>query len=172
MPTAFISLGSNLGDRVVYLKEALLRLEREPVSLRAVSPLYETAPVGGPPQGFFLNACASFNTALPPATLLRRMQVIETALGRKRLERWGPRIIDLDLLTYGNVIMRTPALELPHPRLAERDFVLQPLSVIAPDLEIPGTGKNVSRLLEERPPAVDVQLYRASWYPLPAAHRQ
>lgn len=165
MATACIGLGSNMADREAYLIKALFALEREPVTLRAVSPLYETAPVGGPPQDHFLNACASFETALPPTALLRRLQTVETSLGRKRLERWGPRTIDLDLLLYGEVLMRTPVLELPHPRLSERDFVLQPLSVIAPHLKIPGTGKSVLRLLLERPPAAEIRLYRASWYP-------
>ncbi len=163
MPTACISLGSNLGDRVAYLKEALLRLEREPVLLRAVSPLYETAPVGGPTQGPFLNACASFDTDLPPVALLRRMQAIETALGRVRLERWGPRTADLDLLIYGNVIMRTPALELPHPRLHERDFVLVPLATITPALIIPGLSITVENLLKGRPSPAGVRLYRKNW---------
>ncbi len=164
MATAFISLGSNMGDRIAYLQRALQALEEEPVSLGAVSPLYETAPVGGPPQARFFNACASFDTLLLPAALLRRLQAIETGLGRRRLERWGPRTIDLDLLLYENVIMHTPALELPHPRLAERDFVLQPLSVIAPALRIPGTGESVLRLLMERPPTAGVRLHRACWY--------
>ncbi len=164
MATACIGLGSNLGDRSAYLTGALLALEREPVSLISVSPLYETAPVGGPPQDHFLNACASVDTALPPTALLRRLQAVEAALGRRRLERWGPRTIDLDLLLYDEVLMRTPVLELPHPRLAERDFVLQPLSVIAPHIKVPGTGKSVLQILVERPPAADVRLYRAFWY--------
>ncbi|HOA34887.1 MAG TPA: 2-amino-4-hydroxy-6-hydroxymethyldihydropteridine diphosphokinase [Bacillota bacterium] len=164
MPAAFIGLGSNLGDRMGYLREALTRLEQEPVRLGKVSPLYETEPVGGPLQGPYLNACATFETALSPVSLLRRLQQIETALGRVRRERWGPRTVDLDLLVYGNVIMRTPSLELPHPRLAERDFVLQPLKDIAPELLIPGTGKTVSQLVHERPPAGGVRLYLASWY--------
>jgi len=164
MPAAFIGLGSNLGDRMGYLREALTRLEQEPVRLGKVSPLYETEPVGGPLQGPYLNACATFETVLSPVSLLRRLQQIETALGRVRRERWGPRTVDLDLLVYGNVIMRTPSLELPHPRLAERDFVLQPLKDIAPELLIPGTGKTVSQLVHERPPAGGVRLYLASWY--------
>ena len=164
MRTAWISLGSNLGERAEYLAKALRRLEREPVSLSAVSPLYETAPVGGPPQGFFLNACASFDTVLAPASLLRRLQAVETALGRRRCERWGPRTIDLDLLLYEKVIMHTPALKLPHPRLAERIFVLRPLADIAPNLEVPGTGKTVRALLEACPPGPGVQLCRERWY--------
>ncbi len=164
MSVAFIGLGANLGEREHYLVRALLRLEREALLLSAVSPLYETSPVGGPPQGLFLNSCASFETFLPPALLLRKMQAIETALGRERGERWGPRTIDLDLLLYGSVIMRTPLLELPHPRLTGRDFVLRPLADIAPGLPVPGEGKTVRRLLEERPPAAGVRLYRKSWY--------
>ena len=113
MPAAFIGLGSNLGDRMGYLREALTRLEQEPVRLGKVSPLYETEPVGGPLQGPYLNACATFETALSPVSLLRRLQQIETALGRVRRERWGPRTVDLDLLVYGNVIMRTPPWNCP-----------------------------------------------------------
>ncbi len=164
MTAACIGLGSNLGDRAAYLKEALLRLEREPVLLHAVSPIYETTPVGGPGQGLYLNACASLTTTLSPVNLLRRLQQIEIALGRVRKERWGERTIDLDLLVCGQIIMRTPFLDLPHPRLTERDFVLQPLSDIAPDLGIPGTGKTVGELLEKRPFTTGVRLYRTSWY--------
>lgn len=162
---AWIGLGSNLGDRAALLREAVNRLEQEPVVLGAISPLYRTAPVGGPPQGPYLNACISLDTALSPVSLLRRMQVIEGALGRVRLERWGPRTIDLDLLVHGGVIMHTPVLELPHPRLVHRDFVLLPLSMIAPDLVIPGMGRTVRRLLEGRPRPADIQLHLSSWYP-------
>ncbi len=169
MAAAWISLGSNLGDRNAYLKEALLRLEREPVSLHAVSPIYETAPVGGPRQSFYLNACASIITTLSPVKLLRMLQQIEIDLGRVRREHWGARTIDLDLLVCGGVIMHTPLLELPHPRLAERCFVLQPLSDIAPDLLIPGTGKTVRDLLEKHPSREGVKLYRDSWYCLSPA---
>lgn len=164
--SAFIGLGSNLDNRSAYLKKALDALKREPVTLQAVSPLYETTPLGGPPQGRFLNACASLDTALPPVALLRRLQQIETALGRVRLERWGPRTIDLDLLIYGDVFMRTPVLDLPHPRMQERDFVLHPLLDIAPELRLPGSGKTVRLLCSERPPAAGIDLYRAAWYSL------
>lgn len=166
MAVAYIGLGSNLGDRATYLKEALLRLEHEPVSLNAVSPIYETTPVGGPTQGLYLNACASLTTTLSPVNLLRRLQQIEIALGRVRKERWGARTIDLDLLICGRIIMRTPFLDLPHPRLTERDFVLQPLADIAPDLVIPGRGKTVRKLLEKRPFTTGVRLYGTSWYQL------
>lgn len=164
MPVAYISFGSNLGERELHLGRALQALERETLSLHAVSPLYETAPMGGPPQGLFLNGCASFHTTLPPVVLLRRMQAIEAALGRERHERWGPRTIDLDLLLYGSVIMRTPVLELPHPRMIGRHFVLQPLADIAPDHQIPGERKTVLHLLEKRPPNGGVILYRKNWY--------
>ncbi|HPU00728.1 MAG: 2-amino-4-hydroxy-6-hydroxymethyldihydropteridine diphosphokinase [Firmicutes bacterium] len=165
MPAAYIGLGSNQGHRLRYLQEALARLEQEPVRLEKVSPVYETKPLGGPPQGLYLNACAALQTALPPVVLLRRMQQIELALGRVRRERWGPRTIDLDLLVYGEVIMRTPSLELPHPRLAERDFVLRPMHDIAPELLIPGTGMTVRQLAARRPSTDGVVLYRVEWYP-------
>lgn len=164
MHLAYISLGSNLGDRAAYLREALARLEQEPaLSLGAVSPLYETAPVGGPSQGPFLNACAAIGTSQPPVALLHRLLSIEEAMGRMRLERWGPRTIDLDLLLYGNVIMHTPALELPHPRLHERDFVLVPLAGIAPALLIPGQDRTVEHLLEERDTPAGISLYLVNW---------
>lgn len=164
MNTAYISIGSNLGDRAAYLREAMGRLEQDPaIYLGAVSPLYETAPVGGPSQGPFLNACAAIETSQPPTTLLRRLLSIEESLGRVRLERWGPRNIDLDLLLYGNVIMRTPALQLPHPRFHERDFVLVPLARIAPTLRIPGRTETVECLLKKRPAPTGVSLYLENW---------
>lgn len=164
MNTAWIGLGANQGERIDYLREALRRLEREPLMLGAVSPLYETEPLGGPPQGHFLNGCASIQTALSPMRLLRRLQAIEKNLGRRREKRWGPRTIDLDLLIFDKIIMRTPALELPHPRLAERHFVLRPLADIAPHLEIPGKGASIIALLDALPPGPGIQPYRLKWY--------
>lgn len=163
MPCAYIGLGSNLGNRRRLLSRALELLETPGLEVTLVSPLYETEPVGGPPQGKFLNACAALATVLPPILLLRRLLAVEDALGRVRRERWGPRTADLDLLVYEDVAMHTPLLELPHPRLAERDFVLRPLSDIAPDLEIPGTGRTVRRLLVERPDSHDIRLFQENW---------
>jgi 2-amino-4-hydroxy-6-hydroxymethyldihydropteridine diphosphokinase len=164
MAAAYVGLGSNRGDRIFYLKKSLELLEQEPaVKITAVSPLYETEPVGGPPQGLFFNACACAETMLRPTALLARLLEIEDGLGRERRARWGPRTVDLDLLLYGAVIMRTPLLHLPHPRLAERDFVLIPLSRIAPDLLVPGTGKTVRQLLRDLPPGPAVTLFQEYW---------
>jgi 2-amino-4-hydroxy-6-hydroxymethyldihydropteridine diphosphokinase len=164
MAAAYVGLGSNMGDRMLNLKRSLALLEREPgATVTAVSPLYETEPVGGPRQAHYFNACARLEAVIPPAALLYRLLAIEKELGRVRRGRWGPRPSDLDLLVYGSVVMRTPLLQLPHPRLAERDFVLIPLSRIAPELFVAGTGKTVLQLLRERPPGPAVTLLAESW---------
>jgi 2-amino-4-hydroxy-6-hydroxymethyldihydropteridine diphosphokinase len=131
---AFIGLGSNLGDRVAYLEDARRVLSGSPgITLAGSSSLYETEPVGYTEQGWFLNQVAEVATSLGPWELLRVLQGIEQALGRQRLIRWGPRVIDLDLLLYGNAILTDPDLTVPHPRMYERGFVLAPLAEIAPD---------------------------------------
>ncbi len=162
---AYISLGTNLGDRLENLKQALELLQKDArARLIGVSAIYETAPVGGPEQGPFLNVCAALETALTPTKLLLEMLAIEDKLGRVRKERWGPRVIDLDLLIYDVVRMNTPLLELPHPRLTERDFVLVPLTDIAPALMIPGKNKSVAEILAARPATEDVKLFLpADW---------
>lgn len=151
MAAAYIGLGSNLGDRLLYLRRAILLLKEAPaVSICDVSRVYETRPAGGPPQGLYLNAACKLETTLDPLLLLQLLLQTEAKLERVRLEKWGPRTIDLDLLLYEELIVSTPALVLPHPLITVRDFVLLPLADIAPGLLIPGTGKTVSRLLEER----------------------
>jgi 2-amino-4-hydroxy-6-hydroxymethyldihydropteridine diphosphokinase len=166
MAKAYLALGTNLGSRLDNLKKALdLLTTNGLISVTDLSPLYETEPVGGPEQGPFLNACTAVETGLPPSLLLLKMLDVEATMGRVRLEHWGPRIMDLDLLVYGNIFMNTPLLELPHPRIIERDFVLIPLSVIAPDLIIPGHHHTVSEILADRKPNSGVRLYRpAGWY--------
>lgn len=160
MSNACIALGSNLGDRAKNLKTALAMLtQTERIRITALSAVYETAPVGGPEQGPYLNACAAIATELSPTLLLRTMLDIEEKMGRIREVHWGPRIIDLDLLLYEKVMINTPLLELPHPRMGERDFVLIPLADIAPDLIIPGLNRPVSMILASRPANKDVKLY-------------
>ncbi len=128
MPRAYIGLGSNVGGRAEYLRRALAALRAGGQRIAAVSHLYESAPVGPRPQGRFLNAAAAVDTDLGPHALWRRLQAIEFALGRRRGGRGGgPRTIDLDLLLYARLRLRTPALVLPHPRLWARRFALLPL---------------------------------------------
>ncbi len=166
MSTAFIALGSNLGDRTKNLRTALAVLTQTgDLMLEAVSAVFETAPVGGPEQGPYLNACAAIVTELSPTLLLLEMLDIEKKMGRVRAGRWGPRTIDLDLLLYGRIMMNTPLLELPHPRMRERDFVLTPLADIAPGQIVPGLNQPVSSILAKRPENKEVKLYlRQGWY--------
>jgi len=160
MSTAYIALGSNLGERTKNLKTALQRLaQTDRVKIGAVSAIFETAPVGGPEQGPYLNACATIVTELSPTQLLLVMLDIEEKMGRVRDVHWGPRLIDLDLLLYEEIVMNTPLLELPHPRMSERDFVLVPLANIAPDQIIPGLNRTVAMILTGRPENEDVKLY-------------
>lgn len=133
MTRAFLSLGSNLGDRQVYLHDAVGSLEA--VGLVAVSPVYETEPVGGPPnQQRYLNLIAELDTELSPRELLGVCHRLESASGRVRQERWGPRTLDVDIIWMDGVTLDEPDLEVPHPRMWERKFVLAPLADLAPDL--------------------------------------
>lgn len=145
---AYVALGSNLGDRALYLLEGLARLSRLPgTRLLRLSPVYETLPVG-PPQPLYLNQVAELETTLPPEDLLDALLEVEKALGRVRRERWGPRTLDLDLLLYGDRVLDTSRLVLPHPRLHERAFVLVPLCDLIPGARHPLLGKTFAELLE------------------------
>jgi 2-amino-4-hydroxy-6-hydroxymethyldihydropteridine diphosphokinase len=136
MTTAFVGLGSNLGDR-----ERLLRDAAELIGATRLSTIIETEPWGHEDQPLFLNAVAEVETALEPQPLLTYLLDVERRLGRERVgPRWGARTIDLDLLLYGDRMFAEPGLVVPHPRLLERLFVLVPLAELAPDLEIPGNG--------------------------------
>ena len=140
---AFIGIGANLGDREATVARALLLLAAEDgLELLAVSTLRETDPVGHLDQPRFLNGAAAVETELSPRRLLERLLGIEQALGRTRDgERYGPRTIDLDLLVYGDREVDEPGLTVPHPRLAEREFALEPLAELDPALVIPGHGE-------------------------------
>ncbi len=148
---SFLGLGSNLGDREGNLRQAVRALEATPgIEVVQVSSIYETEPVGGPAQPDYLNAVVEIYSQLGHRAIFEACMTIEHALGRDRAteEHWGPRLIDLDLLTCGDMVISDPDLEVPHPRIAERAFVLVPFSEIAPYITIPGLGK--VHELEER----------------------
>ena len=139
MAEAAISLGSNLGDRAAYLVAALQAIDARPdCSLVSISSAYRTKPWGKTDQGEFLNLCAIIETRLAPLALLEGVKGIERTLGRTEGERWGPREIDIDLLVMDGVTRESERLTLPHPRMAERLFVLAPLAEIAPELILGG----------------------------------
>lgn len=149
MKTTYLSLGSNLGDREALLREAVVRLETADVHVLRCSPVYETEPQDVKDQGWFLNAVVEAESELFPLQLLERTQKIEGDLGRRRLKPGGPRTIDIDILLHGRAVVHTPRLVIPHPRLASRRFVLEPLAQLAPGLRHPVSGRTVSEMLAE-----------------------
>ena len=162
-----LALGSNLGDRLANLQAAVDALGAGPgLDEIMVSPVYQTAPVGGPPQPDYLNAVLVAATSLPPRAVLDRGRAAEAALGRVRGPRWGPRTIDVDVITYGNEISGDPELTLPHPRAHERAFVLAPWRDLDPGAVIPGRGR-VADLLAALP-AGGVRLCRDARLRLPS----
>ena len=146
---AYIALGSNLGDRDLNLLKAVAEIGRLPSGkVTGLSPFYETSPVGVTDQPLFCNAVLRLATGQPPLELLHSLQHIESEVfKRKRDRHWGPRTMDLDLLLYGDCVMDSVELTLPHPRLAERRFVLQPLCDLAPQLAHPRLGRTMVQLL-------------------------
>lgn len=151
--TALIAIGSNLGDRLENLRAGIEGLRSTPgVEVVAISGLYETAPVGGPDrQGAFYNAATRVETRLDAADLLARLHEIEADRERERVVRWGPRTLDLDLLIHGELVSDDPQLEVPHPRMHERRFVLVPVCDIAPDLVHPQFDSSMRELLQAAP---------------------
>lgn len=150
MARVFVGLGSNQGDRREHLSHALKALSAEPaIRLARVAPIVETEPAGGPPQGPYLNTVVELETRLTPLDLLSALKAIETRLGRKpEPDRWGPRPIDLDILLYEDQVIDSPSLTIPHSRMHERQFVLEPLVQIAPDLVHPILKQSISELLK------------------------
>jgi len=146
---AVVALGANLGNPQEQLELAIALL-KESTHVIAVSGFYPTKPVGGPEQPDYINAVCVLESDLPASSLLSLLQGIEKTLGRERLEHWGPRTIDLDLIQYGNVLSSATELELPHPRAHERKFVLEPWREIEPDAILLTHGK-ISDLLEQLP---------------------
>ncbi len=135
---AYLGLGSNQGDRAALLEDALTRLEASGrVRVTKRSSLYETAPVGRTDQPWFLNLVVEVETVLEPPHLLDLVLAVERGLGRVRVQRWGPRTVDIDILLFGTVQMQTPSLTIPHPEVTRRRFVLEPLLEIAPDAALP-----------------------------------
>ena len=146
---AFIGLGSNLGDREANIRQALEQLEQLPeTTLVRGSSLYDTEPVGVPDQPNFLNGVVEVETFLAPRQLLWNLMLIERRLGRVRTQRWGPRVIDLDLLLYADQVLDEPDLQVPHPHMTQRSFVMVPLVELEPLLVHPVTGQTMLAILQ------------------------
>lgn len=155
----YIGIGSNLGNKEQYINKSLKMLDSSPgTRVNRVASLYRTAPLGYKDQDWFLNTVAEVETILDPYELLYLLLDIEDSLERVRTVRWGPRTVDLDLLLYGNRVVNSPELTVPHPRLGERAFVLVPLAELEPELVIPGWGP-ASVLAEKLAREQSVEIY-------------
>jgi len=165
MVTAYLGLGSNLGNRLAFLRGGRDSLtSRFDIVLIRASGVYETAAVGGPADNPpFLNAVLEIETALSPRELLAACLAVEDEFGRTRPMEWAPRTLDIDLLLYGDLLSDDPAMRIPHPHLHERAFVLAPLSEIAPDFVHPGLQQTVRELAAALPSCADLTLLRATW---------
>jgi 2-amino-4-hydroxy-6-hydroxymethyldihydropteridine diphosphokinase len=158
----YIAMGSNVGDRAATLERAVEEMSRAGLRVLRRSSLYATQPVGGPPQAWFLNAVVEAETDWMPLRLLHALQRIERALGRRRTVIRGPRTLDLDVLFYGGSVIHSRELEVPHPRLAQRRFVLAPLAELAPTLSHPLLHKTIAELLAETADSSQVRRWRPS----------
>ena len=150
MSRVFIGVGSNQGERLEHISKAIRALATTSgICLMQMATIIETEPVGGPPQGPYLNTVVELETAREPADLLSALQEIERRVGRKpSTQRWAPRPIDLDILLYDDGVIQEPTLSIPHPRMHERRFVLEPLSQLAPDIIHPVFHQSISALLD------------------------
>ena len=167
MVRVYLGLGSNLGDREANLREAVRRLEQR-VAIDALSAQYETPPMGPPDQPWYLNAVCGGATELEPRELLASVKRIEREMGRVPTVHWGPRIIDIDILFYDDLVLDSPELVIPHPGILHRPFVLVPLADIAPEFVHPHLGESVSALLQARLShscRVRRIVEREEWYP-------
>jgi 2-amino-4-hydroxy-6-hydroxymethyldihydropteridine diphosphokinase len=160
MATVYLSLGSNKGDRAQYIARAIVALAEHGVNVIQKSSLYETEPVETSSKSWFLNCVIEAETNLLPAQLMHTLLDIERSLGRRRRVLRGPRIIDLDILLYDDWVVNTDHLKVPHPRMAERRFVLVPFAEIAPETRHPVYDKTVAELLAETPDRSEVKPYR------------
>jgi len=147
----YLSLGSNLGDPAKNLRDGIAALRKAGIDVTRTSSMYETEPVDYLDQPWFLNMAAEAETELAPAALLQALRGIERQMGSKRLVAKGPRLIDMDILLYGDEVIDTPELQVPHPRMHLRRFVLEPLAEIAPNVRHPILGLNVSEMLAQTP---------------------
>ena len=161
MVTAFLLLGSNVGDREGYLEKARQQIEQHAEDLVMVSSIYETDAWGRLSQPVFLNQVIGIETSLIPKQLLAVVQEIETSLGRHHPEKWAPRTLDIDILFYGNQIIETPELIIPHSAIQQRKFTLIPLAEVAPDFVHPVLHKTIVELLTECVDPLAVNLYKS-----------
>jgi len=159
--TIYLSLGSNIGDRAANIARAVSALAQHGVRVTRQSSLYETEPVDFREQDWFLNSVVEAETDLTPGEVMDALLRIERSLGRRRLVPKGPRLIDMDILLFGSSIVRTPELEIPHPRMAERRFVLVPFNEIAPGAWHPVLKKTIAELLAEVPDPSEVRPFIA-----------
>ncbi|NUK32004.1 2-amino-4-hydroxy-6-hydroxymethyldihydropteridine diphosphokinase [Parageobacillus sp. VR-IP] len=158
---AYIALGSNIGNRLYYLREAVKALDNhEQISVTATSSIYETEPVGYINQDKFLNMVVKITTALSPFALLEVTQKIEQKFGRKREIRWGPRTLDLDILLYNHENIETEQLIIPHPRMTERAFVMIPLLEINHDIHIPNVSQCLEDFIDRLPDREGVRIWK------------
>lgn len=157
---AYLSLGSNLGDREAHLREAIRQLTALG-NVQSVSSVYETQPVEFTDQPWFLNCAVAIQTSSAPETFMQQLLAIEKTMGRRRIQKKGPRTIDIDILLFGALVLNTPELTIPHPAMQTRRFVLAPLAEIAPEVRHPVLKKTVRELLQELPAGQTVRELKA-----------
>lgn len=160
---AYLALGSNVGTREEALQEAINRLHKPDLRIKRMSSVYETKPVGMAAQDWFLNMALEMEADIPPMRLLQRALNIEKEMGRKRTITKGPRTIDIDILLYGRFVIDRPRLQVPHPRMHERRFVLEPLAELAPELRHPGNMRTMRELLAE---SLTQKVHKAAFQPV------